>query len=417
MHFAEFIPGTGRQKPNGYREPTRIASYRKAKFVALHLAFFVVIGSQLAGATIIDEDNRQEIEHFSLSQDELAALYQTVGTVECRRDAGAWRGTAFVIDGGRNLLSNAHVFREGDQRCTFSRKRSNQTIPLQVDKATAGTRELMRNAESRPKGSASRDWIIVPLVTRISTPVFKLGAAPDNGEELLLVGVRGEGKELDRSNLVGRRCTAEERHAYPTGQDALVSDCDTIPGDSGAPVFVRRNGVLEVVAINTAAHILAVHGKSSHLDRDMTFGLIIDGPLRETIDNRFRAAPSTALLKPFHDPNYKSLIFSPRPVADASPGRTIRVEVTPPSRDELSVVGMKLRDLTPDDQILYGIPDNVRGVLVSSVGSRTDVQEGEVLLSETLGRLSKLRIDGVVSLTVNIRKMNGQTIRQTLSIE
>jgi hypothetical protein len=276
----------------------------------------------------------------------------------------------------------------------------------------------MRNAESRPKDSITRsnDWAIVPLATRITTPVFKLGATPQNGEELLLVGVRGEGKELDRSKLVGRRCTAEERRTRPGGQDELVTDCDTIPGDSGSPVFTRRDGLLELVAINAAGHILAKHGRVSHLDRDKTLGVIIDGPLREVIDSRFAAAPSVVLLKPFHDPNYKPLLFSPKPVADASPRPVIPAEPAPP-RVELSVKGMKLRDLTPDDQILYGIPDDVRGVIVASSGSRTDILEGEVLLGETLERLAKLHDEGIVSLTVNVRKTNGQTTQQSLSIE
>jgi hypothetical protein len=78
---------------------------------------------------------------------------------------------------------------------------------------------------------------------------------------------------------------------------------------------------------------------------------------------------------------------------------------------------MKLRDLTPDDKILYGIPDDVKGVLVSSIPSRVDFLEGDVLFGESLEHLSKLRKEGIVSLTVNVRKIGGQTAQQTLSIE
>lgn len=88
-----------------------------------------------------------------------------------------------------------------------------------------------------------------------------------------------------------------------------------------------------------------------------------------------------------------------------------------PSRAERILSGLKLRDLSADDQILYGIPDDVRGVIVASAGSRTDILEGEVLLGETLERLAKLHDEGIVSLTVTVRKTSGQTTQQSLSIE
>lgn len=393
-------------------------------FRAAKVPFFLLVGlasaNQSVHANIIGDDDRRELEHFSLSADEREALYETVGRIECRRRETIGHATAFIVDGGRHILTNAHVFREGDQQCAFSRKRSNQSIPIDVDKATLGAKYDGQNK--------SLDWAIVPLKTEISTAVFRLGKAPQIGEELFAVGVLAKGKELDPSRLVGRRCTAVVRVDHPVGQNSLLNDCDMIPGDSGSPVFARRNGVLELVGVHEAGSPVTANGKPFSLsdgDRSFSSALILEGPLLEMLQSRFGAAPSATLQKSYRDPavkplapvNYLPQVSAPDPSFNPLGfNRLIKPEPAP-ARAELSLDGIKLRDLSPGDQILYGIPDDIKGVIVASSGSRTDILEGEVLLGETLERLAQLHDEGIVSLTVKVRKADGQTTRQTLSIE
>lgn len=111
------------------------------------------------------------------------------------------------------------------------------------------------------------DWAVVVLAQPIGLKVGYLGLLAM--DETQLSGFKKQGRKFaltgyprDRAHAISidEVCTVE---AFFTGIDLISHNCKIVNGDSGAPVSLRFNGGLAVVAVNSASGIETNKGKTN----------------------------------------------------------------------------------------------------------------------------------------------------------
>ena len=236
-----------------------------------------LVGSKNANGQWIDPRGLLSVKgpELGLSTQEIAQLRQTVGDVVCP----GTQGTAFVVGQGRVILTNAHVFVDGNgneranlDKCFWQNKEE----PFQRIAVETGEHNLKLFTRSTAK-EFYLDLAIARLgqaIPRVHPFPFGTTASVEIGQRLIMVSagqlrmpslpkqvtefIRGDPEqpafEFDYNRepiLQGCTVMAVGRPADAVANDAIYSDCSATRGTSGSPILVRsQTGELAIKGVH-----------------------------------------------------------------------------------------------------------------------------------------------------------------------
>jgi hypothetical protein len=203
-------------------------------------------------------DRRDNLSAFSdvISEREAANIARVLGTVTCRSPGYKSESQGFVVEDGRQIETNVHVFTDENFKlldplptCTFATKanpKRKYKLLLKEGWYKFGT--------SQPNSDRVNDFAFIRLDGEVeNVEPLKFGAPPMPGETVYMISTGSDysKKSLDPRQLVGRICT--NLHTYRENANtnsSFLNDCDCVKGDSSSLYFANRGGVLEAVGLH-----------------------------------------------------------------------------------------------------------------------------------------------------------------------
>jgi V8-like Glu-specific endopeptidase len=236
-----------------------------------------LVGSKNANGQWIDPRGLLSAKgpELGLSAQEMAQLRQTVGDVVCP----GTQGTAFVVGQGRVILTNAHVFVDGN-----GNERANLDKCFWQNKEEPFQRIAVETGEHNLKlftRSTAKEFYLDLAIARLGQAIpgvhpfpFGTTASVEIGQRLIMVSagqlrmpslpkqvtefIRGDPEQpafefdYNREPIL-QSCTvmAVGRPADAVANDAIYSDCSATRGTSGSPILVRsQTGELAIKGVH-----------------------------------------------------------------------------------------------------------------------------------------------------------------------
>jgi hypothetical protein len=245
----------------------------------------------LMQVNIGSNDRRTSISNYPevFSPTMQANLEQISGIVTCRFGKFDHIAEARIIEDGRQIITNAHVFAEENQsiseqnlpKCTFATKANpNRKIGLDLREG------FYHFFSSNPHKDRRNDAALVRLKESIGdVEIPKVGSAPEVGETVYMVSNTGEGaiRPIDPHQLVAQDCTTlTSRQSTSSAIGFFTNDCSALPGDSAATYYVVRNGEIQAVGFEVVGGWATANGRPYDLTnpdpklRSFSAGLIFD---------------------------------------------------------------------------------------------------------------------------------------------
>jgi hypothetical protein len=230
-------------------------------------------------------DRRDNLSAFSnvISAREAANITRILGTVVCESPGFKSEADGFVVEDGRQIETNVHVFTDENfnlldplPKCTFSTKANpSRTFNLIL---TEGYRKF---GTTRPNSDRANDFAFVRLDDVVDNiEPLKFGPPPMPGETIYMISTRSDYaiKPLDPDQLVGRACV--NIHSYSATKNAnssFLNTCDNVKGDSSALYFANRGGVLQAVGLHQSGGRATANGLAFNIttkDKDkLSYGM------------------------------------------------------------------------------------------------------------------------------------------------